>query len=88
MSQRTDEETRALDKKWEFTSASKWHMNGRGDVYTVVCPIKCFAFDWLIGKTVSIDGKELQVLGVERFAKAGPVGKGEAIGILVNSMNY
>lgn len=88
MSQRTDEEIRALDKEWEFTSTGKWHLQGRGDVYTTQCPIRCFSFDWLIGKTVKIDEKDFKVLGVERYAKIGPIGKGEAIGILVHSMNY
>jgi len=77
-----------MDQKWDFTSLGQWTLVGRGDVYTVRCPIKCFAFDWIMNKEVTIDGKLFTVIGVERFAKAAPVSKGELIGLLINSMTY
>ena len=88
MNQRTDEELKATEKKWEFTSLGKYQMLGRGDVFSIRCPIKCYAFDWLINKPAIIDGKEWTVIAVERFMKAGPINKDEPIGLLVNSMDY
>lgn len=86
--QHTDDEIRAKDKEWEFTSEGKYHLVGRGDIYAVKCPINCFGFEWLINREIKVDGKKFKVIGVERFLHNGPWRKGEAIGLMVHSMDY
>lgn len=85
---KTDEEIRAADKNdWEFASESKYHLTGRGDCYVIRCPINCQHFEWIINKTVKIDGTMFKVLGVERFAILY-IKKGMPISLLVHSMAY
>jgi len=86
--QRSDEEIKASETVQTFTSLGKWEMVGRGEVYTVRCPFKCYGFEWLLNKPAIIDGKELKVIGIEKFAHMPPFAKGELIGLLVNSMKY
>ena len=61
--------------------------NGRWikDNFVVENPRNCDNFEWIIGKDVTIDGREYTVIDVERFAHAAPWKKGDKIGLLCES---
>ena len=72
-----------------FKSSGMFNISGRGQVFTVINPIKtneeCWTEDYgfLIGLTVKIDDKKYKINGVERSAYAGIRRTNDPIGLLV-----
>lgn len=50
-----------------LTSVDKFHINGRGDVYTFNGPVTYGEIKEYLGKEVTIDGKQFIIRGIESF---------------------
>ena len=81
---KSQEEITAKDKPWAFDSIQTYYIAGRGKSFVIKCPITCQDFDWLIGREVTVDGKQHKVIGIEKFMHAAPWNAGEKISILVD----
>ena len=81
---KSQEEMQAKLKDWSFVSTDVFYVTGRGKAYAVPCPFTCLDFDWLVNRSVMIDGQIRHVIGVERFMHSAPWNKGESIAILTD----
>lgn len=66
----------------KYQSTDRFEIKGRGTVFSVVLDRDCENFDWLIGHKIILDGKEVEVAGVESYAIV-PKRKGSVIGLLI-----
>jgi hypothetical protein len=65
-----------------FQSLDRFTIDGRGDVFVVALDRDTSDFAHLLNRTVLVDGRLVEVSGVERFAHSPPWRKGESIGLL------
>jgi len=70
----------------ELTSEDSYSIQGKGSVYIVRNPRDTHSderWGWLIGHWVKLDGRLVEVLGVESYLLHGRYAKGKPIGIIV-----
>lgn len=72
----------------ELVSTDHHDITSRGRVYVVSNPRDCQNDDWgwLIGKWVRLDGRIVEVRGVESFRTFGVYPKGKPIGLLIREV--
>lgn len=73
----------------DFTSEDHYEITGKGHVYTVRNPRDvptADSWDWLINKWVRLDGRIVEVVGVESFRIYGTYAAGRPIGILIREI--
>jgi hypothetical protein len=71
---------------FEFSADDKFWVHSRQKwAYPVINPEACFdeLFSHLIGRKVKLNGQEVKVVAVDRFAHLPPFLKGESISLLV-----
>lgn len=97
---KTEDELRSeKQEEWEFEVECVLHEEGMGEVYVAKCPIDCYKFNWLIGKTATftfseVEKKKKMVVNAMKYdpsttyLRPGFTAKGSWIRILVHSMNY
>ena len=74
----------------DFASEDHYKITGKGDVYIVRNPRDVHTADswgWLINKWVRLDGRIVEVIGVESYRIYGTYAAGRPIGILVKEIS-
>lgn len=75
-----------MAKVWKFKSEDRFHISGRGTVFTTTVP-ENIPTDEVMGQLISVDGVLYMCRGIERFALylGNPIlEKGHPIGLLVS----
>lgn len=73
----------------DFASLDHFDITGRGRVYTVPNPRDVHSSEnwgWLLNHWVRLDGRIVEVIGVESYAIYGTYSKGRPIGLLVREI--
>lgn len=68
----------------DLVSDESFKVSGRGTVWMVPAPFQMKRDKpEIVGQTIKLNGKLVNVVGVERNLPHGPIAKGEMIGLLV-----
>lgn len=67
----------------EFVSLDSFDLKERGKIFVTTLDRDTDDFSHLIGQVVKLDGKEVTVIAVERYAHSPPWHAGENIALLV-----